>query len=335
MTMNTATLTIREAHPETDYERIAALISNPNSEPMNAEKLRNWDKSNPTGQIRHRLVGVNDDGKIVAYGVAMRHAKDVNTQRFYAWVIVDDAHRQQGIGGQIYDAAKAVATEHGARELISETPENDPASLRFAEKRGYQMHKHTFASRLDLMTFDETAFAGIVETLEATGIRFSSLAAEGNTPEAQFKLYTLNNQTAQDNPTSDDQEPFPVFEIFQHQVFNADWFHADGQILAIDGDKYVGLGAVGMGEGIAYNAFTGVDKAYRGRGIAQALKLLTIRYAIAQGARCIETDNDSQNVAMLHVNRKFGFQPETGTYLLLNKRLSSGGGRNVRIWLTL
>jgi GNAT superfamily N-acetyltransferase len=334
--MNTATLTIREANPETDYKRIAELISSVSNESISAENILNWDKNNPTGQIRRRFVGVNDDGQITAYSTVLRHARHMKTQQFYIWVTVDSAHRRQGIGRQMYDTAKAFAMEHGARELSSETSETNAESLRFAEKRGYQIHKHTFASRLDLTTFDETPFAGLIEKVEATGIRFSSLAAEGNTPEAQFKLYTLNNQTAQDNPSSDNEEPFPAFEIFQHQVFNAYWFNAEGQLLAIDGDRYVGLGAVALWDnGTAYSAFTGVDKVYRGRGIAQALKLLTIRYAIANGAPYIGTDNDSQNAAMLSVNRKFGFQPLTGTYQLLNKRLSSGGGRNTRIWLTL
>jgi ribosomal protein S18 acetylase RimI-like enzyme len=59
----------------------------------------------------------------------------------------------------------------------------------------------------------------------------------------------------------------------------------------------VGLSAVGFFQQTnrAYNMITGVDRAYRGRKIAQALKLLTIRYAKERGAEAIVTNNDSQN----------------------------------------
>ncbi len=333
--MNTATLTIREANPETDYERLAVLISAASVQPVTAQHIRGWDKNNPSRQIRRRAVGINDDGQIVAYSVVVREARNVQFQRFYIGITVDETYRRQGIGTQMFDDAKAFATENGARELSSETLDNDADSLRFAEKRGYHIHTHSFASHLDLTGFDEKPYVHSILRAEASGIRFSTLAAEGNTPEVQFKLYTLNNQTAQDNPAADKREPFPTFEIFQHQVFNADWFNPNGQFLAIDGDKYVGLGAVALDGGIAYSAFTGVDKNYRGRGIAQTLKLLTIRYAIANGASALLTDNDSKNAAMLRVNRKFGFQPQVGTYGLRSKQNASGMARNVRIWLTL
>ncbi len=64
---------------------------------------------------------------------------------------------------------------------------------------------------------------------------------------------------------------------------------------------------------------TGVERAYRGRHIALALKLLGIRYAKARGALTIRTNNDSQNVPMLAVNRKLGYRPEPGIYRLIRQ----------------
>ena len=63
-----------------------------------------------------------------------------------------------------------------------------------------------------------------------------------------------------------------------------------------------------------YNMFTGVQRAYRGRGIALALKLLTIRCARSFSARYVRTHNDSENGPMLAINRKLGYQPEPGLY---------------------
>jgi ribosomal protein S18 acetylase RimI-like enzyme len=66
-----------------------------------------------------------------------------------------------------------------------------------------------------------------------------------------------------------------------------------------------------------YNLMTGVDQAYRGRKIAQALKLKSIELAQAYGADYIRTHNDSTNASMLAINRKLGYQPQPGEYRLV------------------
>ena len=62
--------------------------------------------------------------------------------------------------------------------------------------------------------------------------------------------------------------------------------------------------------------------AWRGRGIALALKLLAIRAARRYGARYLRTNNDSENAPMLAVNRKLGYQPAPG-YYRMSARLAS------------
>ncbi len=68
-----------------------------------------------------------------------------------------------------------------------------------------------------------------------------------------------------------------------------------------------------------YNMMTGVESAYRGRHIALALKLLIIKYARRYGAAYLRTNNDSENAPILAVNRKLGYQPQPGKYMLLRK----------------
>ena len=56
-----------------------------------------------------------------------------------------------------------------------------------------------------------------------------------------------------------------------------------------------------------YHNVTGVLPAYRGRGIAMALKLATIAYAQARGSTEIRTWNEVQNTGMLVINDRLGF----------------------------
>jgi GNAT superfamily N-acetyltransferase len=76
----------------------------------------------------------------------------------------------------------------------------------------------------------------------------------------------------------------------------------------------VGLAAIGIypADRHAYNAFTGVLRDYRGRGLAQALKLQTILLTKREGMRYIRTHNDSNNAPMLAIDRKPGYKPESG-----------------------
>ncbi len=54
---------------------------------------------------------------------------------------------------------------------------------------------------------------------------------------------------------------------------------------------------------------TAVARAWRGRGIAVALKHATIAWAIANGLTALETGNDEGNAPMRGVNARLGYRP--------------------------
>ena len=56
---------------------------------------------------------------------------------------------------------------------------------------------------------------------------------------------------------------------------------------------------------------TGVRRAYRRMGLATALKLRTLDYAKAHGAKFIRTDNEENN-PMYQLNLDLGFRPKPG-----------------------
>jgi GNAT superfamily N-acetyltransferase len=101
--------------------------------------------------------------------------------------------------------------------------------------------------------------------------------------------------------------------------FESSSYRPEGEHIAAVGDVWVGLGAVGYfaEHQVAHHMITGVRRAYRGRGIAQALKVLTIRRGREWGALRMRTNNDSKNAPMLAINRKLGFQAQPGFYKLI------------------
>jgi RimJ/RimL family protein N-acetyltransferase len=60
---------------------------------------------------------------------------------------------------------------------------------------------------------------------------------------------------------------------------------------------------------VAWHDMTAVRPAYRGRGLALALKHATIAWAVGHGVRSLETGNDEHNAPMRAVNARLGYRP--------------------------
>ncbi len=307
---------IRLAQPESDIPGIARLVNTFERQPLTVAAVKKWFEHMPAGRITHRMVAVNEHDEVIGYSVSV-HEPWWPDEHFYVWVVVDPQWRKQGLGLALYEDAQAFLEEQGAVQLKSEVQDDDPVSVRFAERNGFRLDRHLFASKLDLRTFDQTPYDNLIAAQEAAGIRFFTMADFQDSPAARRKLYELNRVTDLDIPGGDGT--FMSFEEFEQWVCGAKWYHPAGQLMATDGEAWVGLSAVQLmpeTQG-AYNLMTGVLRPYRRRKIALALKLLAIRYALGNGAGTISTDNDSLNVPMLAINKKLGYRPQPGKYSLI------------------
>lgn len=305
---------------EADDARRATLLNFGEPEHITAETIRDWRRSESPERIVLRLGAVDSDTGIAGYGHALRDPWTAPGV-FWMYIVVDPAARRQHAATQLFDALDTFASDHGATHYYSEVRDNCLEGLLFAEQCGFRVERRIFESMLDLAAFDENRFAGTIEASEAKGIRFFTLADLGDTEEAQRKLCELNERLGQDVPGNDDA-PRP-FEDFQKKICQAAWYRADGQIIAADGDHWIGMSALGYFESpqpMMFTMFTGVDREYRGRGIALALKLLAARCARRYGVAYIRTNNDSENAPMLAINRKLGYQPEPGFYRVVRER---------------
>lgn len=310
---------IRLARPESDFQAIVDILNTFERVPVSLAQFHLWHEFMPPGRICRRMVAVDADGCVLGYGYTA-HEDWYPPGEFSAWVGVFPHARGRGIGAALWNDGLRSLDEHGATHLRSEVRDDDPVGLGFAERRGFSIRRHHFESALDLTTFDETPFAPLIPALEAEGFRFISLADMNDSTEARRKLYEVNRATGMEMPgwVGD----WITFDQFVDQVCGSDWYRPEGQIAAGYGDEYVGLAAVQLipEERMAYNLMTGVRSEYRGRKLAQALKLLAVRYARKYGMQTFRTDNDSLNAPMLAVNRKFGYVPEPGKYLLEAQR---------------
>jgi RimJ/RimL family protein N-acetyltransferase len=220
--------------------------------------------------------------------------------------------RRQGMGSALFHEALSVACSLDAKRLLAEVDGNNSDALAFAQGHGFTLIQQFRTMVLDVADFPFARFSPLVERAAQKGVHVFSFAEVGDTVENRRKLYELNKRLAPDIPGNG--EEFPDFEEYTHEIIEADWFRSEGQFIAARGEQWVGLMGIGFDseKTIATHEFTAVDRAFRGQGIGQALKVRGIGYAAALGAKELRTGNDEQNAAMLAINRKLGYREQLG-----------------------
>ena len=308
---------IRPARIETDLADIVRMTNPYESQPVTIDERRKWYQYNPPGRLQLRLVAVDEKDAVIANGGYV-HESHSPGGHFTVWVIVDPDYRGRGVGSALWDSLWQDLGEKGATRLVSDVLDNDAQSLVFAQRRGFAIDQHFFNFELELAAFDETRYLPDIASLEASGICFCTLADFPDTPETSHKLYDLNTSDMLEN--SNTNTPW-TYDLFEKSVLTAPWFRRDGQLLAVDGDQWVGMSAVGLSPEThtAYNEYTGVLRPYRRRKIATSLKVLAARYARENGAQKLLTDSNLRNAPILAINRKMGYKPQPGKYTLVRE----------------
>jgi RimJ/RimL family protein N-acetyltransferase len=298
-----------------DYLQLASLLSQTQQRPFSAEYLENMAKRGFL--VWNSRIAVQNNGRIVGACLLSQSASD-GIGRYKIHVDVHPAWQRQGIGTALYQDALDFAQANGLSSLYAFVFEDRPRGLDFARKQGFAITRQAIHSCLDPATFNDAPFVDYLSRNEAGGIRFTTLADLGDKLENRRLLYELNKTCSADIPGRD---PFFTFEEFCQWRFESQAYTASGVILALDGNRWVGLSAAThhQKENFVFNEMTGVIPQYRRRGLAIALKLLVVQFARAVGVDLIRTFNDSMNEPMLAVNRRMGYRSFTTSYSMETK----------------
>jgi GNAT superfamily N-acetyltransferase len=310
-------ITYRPIAPDTDIPRMAEIWNAHIPGTTSVEALRQSEQHRPKDWLLQRIAAVDETDRLLGWSVAA-HSPMAEEGRWLLRVTVDPTRERRGIGTHLYDEALRFARSNGATRLDSDVQEALPQGLRFACARGFRVDRHLFESVLEVGRFDETPFADL---RAPEGIRLTSMAEMGDNEEARRSLWALEMALNQDVPGYATQGWHVPYDRYCQMVFEEPWYRADTQLLALDGDLWVGMAALRLGEesGVRYmyHNMTGVVASHRRRHIALALKLEAIRCARRYGVTELRTDNDSENAPMVAINRKLGYQPRSGQYKLI------------------
>lgn len=318
------------AFRDEDYHRLVEIRNCVYADyPESLEEIRHHDTTWDTQRYeRLRLVAEDATGAMVGYAQINHMPSQFHPRKFSLDVLVDPASQRRGIGSALYERMLAELASRDALLARGEVQESMSASVAFLDRRGFVEVQREWESRLDVAAFDFAAFAGAEERVNQNGITVTTLTAEGERdPQILARVYELHTACERDVPAVDPVTDVP-YELFLANAIDAPNALADAHFLARHGERYVGLSNLFRSleePQILYQGLTGVLREYRGRGIAMALKLATVRYARAHGYRELRTWNDTRNRPMLRINEAMGFAKQP-VWIVFEKRLAGDEG---------
>lgn len=306
---------LRPAQPGNDFKQLAIWFSILEDETNTESGLKEYFEKNKKN-IFH-MIAEDNHGELIGFYWALRSHLQESLATFFLFVKPEE--RGHGVGNFLYGNLEMAMALANIKRLRVNIWDNSPRDRAFAERRGFTERSHAMKMELNLDTFNDRAYDAIIDKLQSEGFKFTSMAELGNTEDAQRKLYLLNETTGMETLGSDGSASWASFEDFQQSVCNADWYRPDGQMVVIytnTGD-WAAMSAISRFDDYAYNLHTGVDKRYRGRKLAQAVKVMALRYARdILKVHKVHTHHNTKNLPMIVIDLKFGYVQLPGTFLM-------------------
>jgi mycothiol synthase len=236
-----------------------------------------------------------------------------------ASVTVLAGHRGRGAGSALYRDASAWCREHGVDTIQTQLEAEDQASVEFAQRRGF-----TEIERYGRMILDLTA-VDVPSTPPPAGIEIVRWAER---PDLSRGIYEVAVEAYPDMPgnEADEMEAYDDWLVHDMQG-SAD--RPEATFLALAGDEVVGYAKFFLTAAQPTEAFhdtTGVKRAWRGRGVAGALKRAQIAWAKQQGYERLVTGNEMRNEPIRRLNASLGYREGPGRIVMSGPLDGARGG---------
>ena len=214
--------------------------------------------------------------------------------------------RGRGVGSALLARLFVWASGLGYVELMGPVKEVDDASLRWTERRGF-----VEVGRNSVLALDLTAIHP-PEVAAPDGVEIVSWA---ELPDAAPGMYEVAREAYPDIPGEEATGVEP-FEQWLSMDMQGAGDRPEATFLALAGGEVVAYAKLSLSRArptVAMHDITGVKRAWRGRGIAGALKAAEIAWAIENGYERLETQNEERNEPIRRLNQRHGYVVEPGS----------------------
>ena len=301
----TAAATVRRIdHDPRDLAALVEVIGAVTpDDPTSLEEIAWIDRTYP-GTTRF-LAETADGGVVGAATVGRIFVYPQTHPAFWGSLVVRREARRRGIGTALLAAISADAAAAGKTGLELRAFDDRPEGIAFLEHHGYREVERARMVRLPL-----AGLAAPAVDLPA-GVRLTTLADH---PELLPDVHAIAVESFADIPGGDTDMAAGDLDEFRVRDVDRPGIDHDAFFLAVDAGTghavgYASLLFVPGSTTVAWHDMTAVRRAWRGRGVATALKRATIGWAMAHGLTSLDTGNDQDNAAMRAVNARLGYVP--------------------------
>lgn len=270
--------------------------------PMVVEQLRASREHEP---LRLDFLAEDDD-ELVGGGVGTRGATS-GPGRGYVSVWVVPERRRNGVGSKLLAHAFAHCESHGIVRTTVLVRETNEAGLAFAAWHGFSLTGRSVQLELDLAS-------AVLPELEL----HEEIEVGPHSAAELRALWAIECEALPDVPGFDAEVAEP-FERWRDRALTMPGYRPETFMVARSRGVPIGFAQLrfdGVEEGTAEHEFTGVLRAWRGRGVAAALKHAQVAWAKEVGLRKLLTENEDRNEPIRRVNAALGYAP-TPAWLLL------------------
>ena len=287
---------LRTGHVESDADLEAMStvlhLANPDLPEAagNVEGLRHNRDSNPDLTY---VVGRLDREPAGCGYIELKNASYVVAQ-----VDVVPKLRGRGVGTALLAEISRVAAANSRHQLQGEVRESDAESRAYFERRGFVRVGGEQAVALDLAQHDPQP----VEP--PPGVAIVSREERSELAEA---MYEVSKEAEEDIPGA---MPDRSFELWRSRELDRPSRNPALTFIALAGDEVVGYAGLDEYGVDAFHGLTAVKRAWRGQGVATALKRSQIAAAKERGVKRLVTESEERNTPMRRLNEKLGYRPE-------------------------
>ena len=252
-----------------------------------------------------------EDGVVLGSGVGAIFA--YRPHRVDTLITVLAGKRRRGAGMALFEAISKWASERRAHELEVSVSGDDPESLSYAQRRGFTEVRRQVGLVLSLSGVSPLRVG------PPAGIEIVTWAQR---PELSRGMYEVDLEIHPDIPGFEDVALEPFEDWMAHNM-QRPTDSPEATFVALDGEEVVGFAKLSLtAPTAAGHAMTAVKRAWRGRGIAGALKAAEINWALDNGYTELHTSNEERNAPIQRLNAHLGYRPQVERIHLVGPSLA-------------